>query len=166
MDVPWIGIITLIIGLLIWRSVRKTPLARWKAITLTIGLTYLIGILIVFTSLRFGSTTSDFGSGCNKVEFDRNLQLLKVSTNALGAKDYELAASELVKFRSSLRKLDLPSMKSEQSALVDVTANYLSALKKYLASGNKDLSVYDQQTPFTDALEDFLVPFDTLCSKR
>lgn len=166
MDVPWIGIITLIIGLLIWRSVRKTPLARWKAITLTIGLTYLIGILIVFTSLRFGSTTSDFGSGCNKVEFDRNIQLLKVSTDALVAKDYELAASEFEKFRSSLRKLDLPSMKSEQTALVDVTANYLSALKKYVASGNEDLSVYDQQTPFTDALEDFLVPFDSLCSKK
>lgn len=117
-------------------------------------------------SLRFGSTTSDLGSSCNKVEVDRNIQLLKGFTNAKVAYDYELAASELMKFRSSLRKLDLPSMRSEQSALVDVTANYLSALNKYVTSGNKDLSVYDQQIPFVDALEDFLVPFDALCSKR
>jgi hypothetical protein len=166
MKVPWIGIIALIIGFLIWRSVRKTPLARWKAITLTIGLTYMIGTLIAFTSLRLGSTASDLGSSCNKVEFDRNIQLLESFTNANVAYDYELAASELMKFRSSLRKLDLPSIRSEQSALVDVTANYLSALNKYVASGNKDLSFYDQQIPFADAMEDFLVPFDTLCSKR
>ena len=166
MDIPWIGIIATIIGVLIWRSLRNKPLARWKAITLTIGLTYMIGILIVFMSLRFGSTTSDLGSSCNKVEFDRNIQLFKGFTNAKVAYDYELAASELMKFRSSLRKLDLPSMRSEQSALVDVTANYLSALNKYVTSGNKDLSVYDQQIPFVDALEDFLVPFDALCSKR
>jgi len=166
MDIPWIGIIATIIGVLIWRSIRNKPLARWKAITLTIGLTYLIGTLIAFTSLRFGSTASDHGSSCNKVEFDRNIQLLEGFTNAKVAYDYELAASELMKFRSSLRKLDLPSIRSEQSALVDVTANYLSALNKYVTSGNKDLSVYDQQIPFADAMEDFLVPFDTLCSKR
>ena len=166
MDIPWIGIIAIIIGVLIWRSIKNRPLARWKAIALTIGLTYMIGTLIAFMSLWFGSTTSDLGRSCNKVEYDRNFQLLKVSTNALGAYDYELAASELMKFRSSLRELDLPSMKSEQSALVDVTANYISALKKYVTSGKKDLSVYDQQIPFTDALQDFLVPFDTLCSKR
>jgi hypothetical protein len=166
MDIPWVGIFGLIIGLLIWRQLRRTALARWKAITLTIVLTYVIGTLMAFLSLRFGSTTSDLGSGCNKVEFDRNMELIKGFTNAGTAYDHELAASELMKFRSSIRKLDLPSLRSEQSALVDETANYLSALSKYITSGYKDLSVNDQRIPFADALEDFLVPFDTLCAKR
>ena len=166
MDIPWIGIIAIIIGVLIWRSVRNKPIARWKAITLTIGLTYMIGTLIAFMSLRFGSTTSDLGSSCNKAEFDRNMQILKVFTNAGTAYDHELAASELMKFRSSIRKLDLPTLRNEQSVLVDETANYLSALSKYVTSGYKDLSISDQRIPFADAMEDFLVPFDTLCSKR
>ena len=76
MDIPWIGIIAIIIGVLIWRSVKNRPLARWKAIALTIGLTYMIGTLIAFMSLWFGSTTSDLGSSCNMVEYDRNFQLM------------------------------------------------------------------------------------------
>jgi hypothetical protein len=177
MDIPWLGIIVSIIGLMIWRKMRKTPLARWKSITFTFGLTFLIGTVIALFSLRLPSLTSpnDYGASCNEADFDRTLQLLKDFTTAKNADDFDPSAyankvenmwNVLNSFRTNLRRLELPTLSDEQSALVDETETYLTALNAHRQSGYQDLSVNDALIPFTDSLEDFLSPFEELCANR
>lgn len=177
MDIPWLGIIVSIIGFLIWRKVRKTPLARWKSITLTLGLTFLIGTVLALLSLRLASLNSpnDYGASCNEADFDRTLQLMKDFTTAKNADDVdptdyankvENMWNILSSFRTNLRRLELPTLSDQQSALVNETASYLTALNAHRQSGYQDLSVNDALIPFIDSLEDFLSPFEELCANR
>ena len=54
MDIPWVGVFTMIIGLLIWREMKKQEIPRWVAVTITIGSAWAIGTLIAVVSLRLG----------------------------------------------------------------------------------------------------------------
>ena len=54
MDVPWVGVFTMIIGLLIWRDIKKQEIPRWVAVAITIGSTFAIGTLIAVLSIRLG----------------------------------------------------------------------------------------------------------------
>jgi hypothetical protein len=54
MDIPWIGIFTIIIGFLIWREMKKQEITRWVAVAITIGSTFAIGTLIAVLSLTLG----------------------------------------------------------------------------------------------------------------
>jgi hypothetical protein len=54
MDIPWIGLITTVIGFLIWREMKKQEIPRWAAIAITISTTFAIGMLIAVLSIRLG----------------------------------------------------------------------------------------------------------------
>ena len=164
MDIPWLGIIVSIIGLLIWRQLRKTQLARWKAITLTIGLTFLVGTLFALLSIRLGSTTTEYGNSCSKSEYDRNLQLLMGYTDAREAGNYEMEFALLSEFHTSIQNLDLPTLASDQILLIDATNDYLSVLGEYIESGNRDFTKVHY--PFVNSAVNFLSSFEELCAKK
>jgi hypothetical protein len=124
-----------------------------------------------------GSTSSnsasvEYGEGCNKKDFETSRRLFKVYTTLKGAIPESKAPSReqvseisvaLKDYRSFIRSLDLPTLLSEQNAVVDETERYVNALNRYVSSNFADLSVNDQMIPFTDAQTDFDQAFIQYC---
>lgn len=49
MDVPWVGVLTIVIGFLIWREMKKQEITRWVA-----AFDYIVGKLSVGSALIAG----------------------------------------------------------------------------------------------------------------
>jgi hypothetical protein len=118
------------------------------------------------------STTVSLGRDCNPAEHERILGLAKnyleakeiqASSKSAYLKEIQELRSALVEYRSSVRRLDLPTLVDEQELVVDEIEIFLSALNRFTSSEGKDTSYLDASIPMTDALQDFTLSYFELC---
>jgi hypothetical protein len=120
------------------------------------------------------SATVSYGTDCNTEDHER---ILGLATNYLEAKDFKASTksaylneiqelrSALISYRSSVRRLDLPTLIDQQMLVVDEIETFLAALNRYISSDGEDTSYLDASIPMTDALQDFTLSYFELCAK-
>ncbi len=66
-------------------------------------------------------------------------------------------------YRSYIRELDLPTLKAQQSAIVDAAEQMVNGLFQFESSGFTDFTVNNYLIPFTDAHNDFDDVYGEFC---
>lgn len=122
---------------------------------------------------RITPTTVYLGDGCTS---SNHAELLKIRGDVSNARrastdgdgvptsdEWKAETRAFRDYRSFVRSLDVPSLATEQDALVDAIADFLEAYNRYWESGRQDLSVNNYLTPYEDANYDFWTAFEKSC---
>lgn len=129
------------------------------------------------TSVVVTTTTVNYGKDCNST-VDAVLQILfdelsvawKNATDATNGiptrSEYNAKHGAMRALRSYIRSLDIPLLSNEQEVFTQVMQDYINAYNKYWESGKRDLSVNDYLIPYSDAENDFISAWNSICLTR
>lgn len=149
---------------------RLFALGAISLIFVSCGSTERVAIQTTLTS-----TTVFLGEDCNSEEHDR---IIYLAQDYLDAKDFKANSkseylnyiskvrSALLTYRSNVRRLDLPTLVDQQSAVVNTIEDLLNALNRYISTNGKDSTYLDYSIPMADAFQDFSLAYFELCRNR